>query len=85
MGLGGNVRQFHVGGAALDEDVEKLLMDIKFPLTVGYGLTETGPLVSGNLWQNFKARSGGRVVSGMEAKIVDEEIWVRGENVMLGY
>ena len=85
MGLGGNIRQFHVGGAALNEDVEKLLMDIKFPLTVGYGLTETGPLVSGNIWQNFKARSGGRLVSGMEAKIVDEEIWVRGENVMLGY
>lgn len=85
MGLGGNVRQFHVGGAALNEEVEKLLMDIRFPLTVGYGLTETGPLVSGNLWQNFKARSGGKLVSGMEAKIVDEEIWVRGENVMLGY
>lgn len=85
MGLGGNVRQFHVGGAALNEEVEKLLMDIRFPLTVGYGLTETGPLVSGNLWQNFKARSGGKLVSGMEAKIVDEEIWVRGENVMKGY
>jgi long-chain acyl-CoA synthetase len=83
--MGGNIRQFHVGGAALNEEVEKLLMDIRFPITVGYGLTETGPLVSGNLWQNFKARSGGRLVSGMEAKIVDEEIWVRGENVMLGY
>ena len=83
--LGGNIRQFHVGGAALNEEVEKLLMDIKFPVTVGYGLTETGPLVSGNLWQNFKFKSSGRVVSGMTAKIVDEEIWVKGENVMLGY
>ena len=83
--MGGNIRQFHVGGAALNEEVEKLLMDIRFPITVGYGLTETGPLVSGNLWQNFKARSGGKLVSGMQAKIVDEEIWVKGENVMLGY
>lgn len=83
--LGGNILQFHIGGAALNEDVEKLLMDIRFPVTVGYGLTETGPLVSGNLWQNFRARSGGKVVSGMEAKIVDEEIWVKGENVMQGY
>lgn len=83
--LGGNILQFHVGGAALNEDVERLLMEIRFPITVGYGLTETGPLVSGNLWQNFRARSGGKVVSGMEAKIVDEEIWVKGENVMQGY
>jgi len=83
--LGGNILQFHVGGAALNEEVEKLLMDIKFPVTVGYGLTETGPLVSGNLWQNFKFKSSGRLVSGMTAKIVDEEIWIKGENVMLGY
>jgi len=85
QGMGGNILQFHVGGAALNEEVEKLLMDIKFPVTVGYGLTETGPLVSGNLWQNFKFKSSGRLVSGMTAKIVDEEIWIKGENVMLGY
>ena len=71
--------------------VEKCLMDIHFPLSIGYGMTECGPLIGGNPPKYFKARTGGVPVANMEVKIDDPnqagigEILVRGENVMLGY
>ncbi len=99
--FGGNIKYFLVGGAALNEDVQKCLMDIKFPLTIGYGLTECGPLVSGSDWEVFRYRSCGEILPDMEVKIEpvsednkikvgkDEytlgEILVKGPNVMTGY
>lgn len=91
--FGGNIRYFLCGGAALNPEVESCLMDIHFPLSVGYGLTECGPLVSGSKPKKFVARSGGRILPNMEAKVVPledgnsevGEIYVRGAHVMMGY
>ena len=89
--FGGKLRYFICGGAAMNPVVEKCLMDIHFPLSIGYGMTECGPLIGGNPPKYFKARSGGVPVMNMEVKIDQPnqagigEILVRGENVMLGY
>ena len=89
--FGGRLRYFICGGAAMNPIVEKCLMDIHFPLSIGYGMTECGPLIGGNPPKYFKARSGGVPVMNMDVKIDQPneagigEILVRGENVMLGY
>ena len=59
-----------MGGAALNPDVEKFLLKIKFPATVGYGMTECGPLISYERWQRYKPASCGKILPGMEVKIV---------------
>ena len=90
--FGGNFKQIVIGGAGLNKDVENFLRTINFPYTVGYGMTECGPLIAYEQWDTYKAGSCGRVVDRMEAKIDSEdpvntvgEILVRGTNVMLGY
>ena len=89
--FGGRLRYFICGGAAMNPVVEKCLMDIHFPLSIGYGMTECGPLIGGNPPKYFKARTGGVPVMNMEVKIDKPndagigEILVKGENVMLGY
>ncbi len=89
--FGGRLRYFICGGAAMNPIVEKCLMDIHFPLSIGYGMTECGPLIGGNPPKYFKARSGGVPVMNMDVKIDEPneagigEILVKGENVMLGY
>ena len=89
--FGGKLRYFICGGAAMNPIVEKCLMDIHFPLSIGYGMTECGPLIGGNPPKYFKARSGGVPVMNMQVKIDNPnkagigEILVKGENVMLGY
>lgn len=90
--FGSNLDEVVIGGAALNADVEKFLRKIKFPYTVGYGMTECGPLISYAYWSEFKERSCGKVVDRMEVKIDSEdpenvvgEILTRGANVMLGY
>ena len=89
--FGGKLRYFICGGAAMNPVVEKCLMDIHFPLSIGYGMTECGPLIGGNPPKYFKARSGGVPVANMDVKIDNPneagigEILVKGENVMLGY
>ena len=89
--FGGRLRYFICGGAAMNPIVEKCLMDIHFPLSIGYGMTECGPLIGGNPPKYFKARSGGAPVMNMDVKIDHPneagigEILVKGENVMLGY
>ncbi|MCB0742915.1 MAG: AMP-binding protein, partial [Ignavibacteriae bacterium] len=90
--FGGNLRMFCIGGAALASEVEKFLAEAKFPYAMGYGLTETSPLVTGT--DNFGVRFGssGTVLYGMEVKIVDPdpttnegEVYIKGPNVMKGY
>ena len=90
--FGGPLCEMTIGGAALNRDVEKFLMSIRFPFTVGYGMTETSPLIGYCSWKEFKSQSCGRVVDRMEVKIDSDnpetevgEIIVRGMNVMLGY
>lgn len=89
--FGGKLRYFICGGAAMNPIVEECLMDIHFPLSIGYGMTECGPLIGGNPPKYFKARTGGVPVMNMEVKIDEPneagigEILVRGENVMKGY
>ena len=91
--FGGEVNQFIVGGAAISPDTEEFLMKIKFPITVGYGMTETAPLISYTPWTGFKPGSVGRYLKDyLEVQIdsadpqnIAGEIFVRGENVMKGY
>ena len=89
--FGGKLRYFICGGAAMNPVVEKCLMDIHFPLSIGYGMTECGPLIGGNPPKYFKARTGGVPVMNMSVKIDQPneagigEILVKGENVMMGY
>ncbi len=91
--LGGRFREVVLGGAPLNYEVDKFFRKIRFPYTVGYGMTECGPLISYAGWKETKFRSAGKLVDTLEAKIEWQEdkegevgeICVRGENVMLGY
>lgn len=89
--FGGNVIYFLCGGAAINPEVENCLMDIHFPISVGYGMTECGPLIGGSIPRKFVARSGGKVVPNMDVMIDNPnedgigEILVKGLNVMMGY
>lgn len=90
--FGGEFSQIIIGGAPLNAEVEAFLKRIKFPLTVGYGMTETAPLISFTPWTEFRPQSCGQVLKGlMDARIAHPdadgvgEIQVRGENVMAGY
>lgn len=90
--FGGKFEEVIVGGAPLNHEVEDFLHKIKFPFTVGYGMTECGPLISYTPWRQFIPGSSGRLLPDMEAMILSEdpenipgEICVRGPNVMKGY
>ena len=90
--FGGCFEQIIIGGAPLNADVEAFLRKIKFPVTVGYGMTECAPLISYAHWEEYKPFSCGRLLPGlMEAKIDRPnkegvgEVLVKGENVMQGY
>lgn len=91
--FGGNVSIFIVGGAPMNQETEAFLMRIKFPITIGYGMTECAPLISFAPDNEFKAGSCGRYLDELlEVKIessdpehVAGEILVRGEHVMAGY
>jgi len=90
--FGGNLVEVVIGGAAINPDVEKFLRKIRFPYTVGYGMTECGPLISYSYWTEFKEHSCGKVVDRMQVRIDSDdphntvgEIQVTGTNVMLGY
>jgi long-chain acyl-CoA synthetase len=90
--FGGRLKFFGVGGAKLDPEVERFLIEGKFPYAVGYGLTETSPLLAGFDAFCGKHQSTGLPMQGVTLKINDPdpvtgqgEIWARGENVMRGY
>lgn len=91
--LGGDFREVIIGGAAINPDVEAFFHQMKFPFTVGYGMTECAPLISYDHHYNFVPTSCGSVLDGiMEARIDSPdpenrpgEIQVKGENVMKGY
>lgn len=90
--FGGEFEEVIVGGAALNHEVEEFLHKIKFPFTVGYGMTECGPLISYTPWREFIPGSAGRTLPDMESIVMSEdpenipgEVCVRGVNVMKGY
>lgn len=92
--MGGEFKEFVVGGAALNAEVEEFLHRIKFPITVGYGMTECGPLISHRLYADgYIPTSAGRILTDFcECRIVSPdpahipgEILIRGEQVMKGY
>lgn len=90
--LGGSFIEIIIGGAALNEEVEIFFRSIGLPFTVGYGMTECGPLISYSRHTVIKPRSVGKTINYLESRILDPdpdsgvgEICVRGENVMEGY
>lgn len=90
--FGGEFYEVIIGGAAFSKEVEDFLAKIKFPYTVGYGMTECGPILGYEDWNNFKKGSCGKAAPRMTLKIDSEdpehkagEILARGTNVMLGY
>jgi long-chain acyl-CoA synthetase len=90
--FGGRFFEIVIGGAPLSADVEKFFKRINFPVTVGYGMTECGPLISYAAWNKTMPSSAGKLVDRMEVRIDSEdpfnvvgEIQVKGENVMSGY
>jgi long-chain acyl-CoA synthetase len=90
--FGGRFRELVVGGAAFNADAEKFFKKIKFKFSVGYGMTECGPLISYASWDTTKLGASGRAVDTLEVTIdspdpenIVGEIILRGENVMKGY
>lgn len=90
--FGGNLQEVIIGGAALNPEVESFLNRINFPYTVGYGMTECGPLITYAPPSETKPHSVGRIVDRMECRVdspdpatIPGNLWVRGENVMQGY
>ena len=90
--FGGQFEEVIVGGAPLNHEVEEFLHKIKFPFTVGYGMTECGPLISYTPWRKFVVTSSGKTLPIMESKVLSDdpehipgEVCVRGTNVMKGY
>lgn len=90
--FGGEFVQLVCGGAPMNAEVEDFLQKIKFPYTVGYGMTECAPLISFTPADRFVPKSAGEIIHVMEAKIENPdletgigEICVKGENLMSGY
>lgn len=90
--FGNKFKEVIIGGAALNKDVELFLNKIGFKFTIGYGMTECGPLISYEDWDKTKLNSAGKLIDTLEIKINSDdpnnkagEILVRGENVMYGY
>jgi long-chain acyl-CoA synthetase len=89
--FGGRLAFFGIGGAKLDSRVERFLKEARFPYAIGYGLTETAPLLAGAGVHQTKLQSTGFAVQGVELKINNPdkrgvgEIWAKGPNVMKGY
>ena len=90
--LGGRFKEIIIGGAAMNPEVVEFFYKIKFPFTIGYGMTECGPLIGYSPWNEFIPDASGKILDIMEVRIDSEdaynstgEIQVRGENVMQGY
>lgn len=83
--FGGNLKTICSGGAYLDPDYVEKFAEYGITILQGYGMTECSPVISNNLeWEN-KIGSVGKLLPNCQAKIVDEEIWVKGSSVMMGY
>ncbi len=90
--FGGRLRFFGIGGAKLNPTVEQFLLDAGFPYAIGYGLTETSPLLAGTKVGSCKLGSTGPAMEGVTLKVHNPdpvtgegEVWAKGDNVMKGY
>jgi len=90
--FGGKFTEIVIGGAALNADAEKFFKKIGFRFTIGYGMTECGPLISYASWDTTKLGASGRSVDTLQVTIdspdpenIVGEIILKGENVMTGY
>lgn len=90
--FGGRMRFFGVGGAALAPEVEKFLIEARFPYAIGYGLTETAPMLAGFGPEDAVYKSVGKVMEGVDIRINEPdpttgegEIVAKGRNIMHGY
>jgi long-chain acyl-CoA synthetase len=90
--FGGRIIFFGIGGSKVDPTVERFMKEAKFPYAIGYGLTETSPLIAGAGPKVTKPGTVGPIMPGIEVKLVDVnpetgvgEVAVRGPNVMKGY
>jgi len=90
--FGGNFRELVIGGAPFNIQAERFFKKMKFPFTVGYGMTECGPLISYASWETTHIGASGRAVDELEVRIdspdphkIAGEILMKGSHVMLGY
>jgi long-chain acyl-CoA synthetase len=90
--FGGNFRELVIGGAPFNAQAERFFKKMNFPFTVGYGMTECGPLISYACWKTTQPGASGRAVDELEVRIDSPdphhqsgEILMRGNHVMLGY
>ena len=90
--FGGNFEEIILGGAAFNPEVEQFLRKVKFPFTVGYGMTECGPIITYAHWNRTKKGSCGYAIPGCSIRIdspnpykIPGEVQVKGDNVFLGY
>ncbi len=90
--FGGKLHFFGIGGALLSQEVERFLYEAGFPYAIGYGLTETSPLIAGSSPELVRFRSTGKVLPTLQVRIADPdpasgigEIQVKGDTVMKGY
>jgi long-chain acyl-CoA synthetase len=90
--FGGELKFYGIGGAKLNKTVERFLREAKFPYAVGYGLTETAPLLAGANPQQSLFESTGPAIEGVELiinkpdkKTGEGEIWAKGPSIMKGY
>jgi len=90
--FGGRFEEVILGGAAFNPEVEQFLRKIHFPFTVGYGMTECGPIITYAKWYRTKKGSCGKAIPGCQIRIdspnpykIPGEVQIKGENVFLGY
>ncbi|MFA7201104.1 MAG: AMP-binding protein [Bacteroidales bacterium] len=90
--FGGRLRFFGIGGSKINKSTEKFLRDARFPYSIGYGLTETAPLLAGAVHPNTYLQSTGRVMKGIEVRLADKnpktgigELQVKTPCIMEGY
>ena len=90
--FGGNFEEIILGGAAFNPEVEQFLRRVKFPFTVGYGMTECGPIITYAHWNRTKKGSCGYAIPGCSIRIdspnpykIPGEVQVKGDNVFTGY
>lgn len=83
--FGGSLKTICSGGAYLNPDLIDAFEEYGITILQGYGMTECSPVISTNLQGNMKKDSVGKLLANCEGKVVDEEIWIRGSSVMMGY